>query len=135
MENKMRLSTPVKTYSFYDQNDEFLFELRFDPSDIGIMERAEEVEKRLESLQPKDETEVLNASKEVKKQIDYLLNTQAADRIFAVSNPFSLLDSGKFFVEEVLGAINKLIEKEMKGKMKKVSRRAESYAANYQSHE
>ncbi len=123
MENKMRLSTPVKTYSFYDQNDEFLFELRFDPSDIGIMERAEEVEKRLESLQPKDETEVLNASKEVKKQIDYLLNTQAADRIFAVSNPFSLLDSGKFFVEEVLGAINKLIEKEMKGKMKKVSRR------------
>jgi hypothetical protein len=135
MENKMRLSTPVKTYSFYDQNDEFLFELRFDPSDIGIMERAEEVEKRLESLQPKDETEVLNASKEVKKQIDYLLNTQAADRIFAVSNPFSLLDSGKFFVEEVLGAINKLIEKEMKGKMKKVSRRAEAYAANYQSHE
>ena len=135
MENKMRLSTPVKTYSFYDQNDEFLFELRFDPSDIGIMERAEEVEKRLESLQPKDETEVLNASKEVKKQIDYLLNTQAADRIFAVSNPFSLLDSGKFFVEGVLGAINKLIEKEMKGKMKKVSRRAEAYAANYQSHE
>lgn len=135
MENKIKLTTPVKTYSFYDQNDEFLFDLRFDPSDIGIMERADEVEKRLKSLQPKDETDVLEASKEVKKQIDYLLNTQAADRIFAVSNPFSLLDSGKFFLEEVLDAINHVVEKEMKGKMKKINRRAEAYAAKYQDHE
>lgn len=135
MENKITLSTPVKTYSFYDQNDKFLFDLYFDPSDIGIMERAEEVGKYLENIKPKDETEVLSASKEVKKQIDYLLNTQAADQIFSISNPFSLLDSGKFFVEEVLDAINHLVEKEMNHKMKKVNRRLEAYTEKYQSHE
>lgn len=78
-----------------------------------------------------DADEMFKASDEVKKQMDYLLNYNVSNEIFAKCNPFTLTDSGDFYVEKVFEEIGGLIEEKMNKRLEKKKAKIRKATAAY----
>lgn len=133
MGNKIVIDTADKEYSFYNKRDEHLFDIILNPADLDIVKRYDTVVDTLNNLDIKDDDvdAFYKADVMMKEQIDYLLNAPLSGKVFAQCNPFSPLESGKLFVEEVLEAVASVIEKEMNVRTKKVNSRIQKYTAKY----
>lgn len=132
---ELRVDTGAVTVPIYDSNDgELLGEFKFNPNDMDIVKRYEQVADALNKISvPEDAgNEALFAvSDEMKKQLDFLLNYPVSAGIFAKCNPLTLTANGDFYIENVIEGIGNLIEKTMKvrldKKMEKVRRATEKY--------
>ena len=133
MGNKIVIDTADKEYSFFNKRDEHLFDIILNPADLDIVKRYETVVDTLNALDIKDDDVdgFYKADTMMKEQIDYLLNAPLAEKVFSRCNPFTPLESGKLFVEEVLEAVASVIEKEMNVRTKKVNSRIQKYTAKY----
>ena len=105
----------------------------FRPSDTNIVKRYEEVVDFFNNFQVPEDTEqaIQAAEKELTDKMSYLIGGDAEEAFFSIMGPFSALASGELFVENVLGAISKVIEKEMSVRTKQVQRRMNKYVAKY----
>ena len=74
---------------------------------------------------------IRTAEKEMIEKMSYLIGGDAGEAFFTILGPFSVLASGELFIENVLGAIAKVIEREMSIRTKKVQRRMNKYVAKY----
>lgn len=138
-ENKIVLNTPDKKYSFYNQFEEHLFDICFNPADFDIVKRCDEAINNLNKFQADSinnlskESDQLEALEQyVKEQTDFIFNKKMADTIFENNNPINLLESGKMFFEEVFEAISKIMEKEFGARVKKLDVNVSKYTAKYQ---
>lgn len=95
-----------------DRNEK-IGEFRYNPSDIDIAQRYEQVAKNLEDAKISDNPdveEVFAFSNMIKDQFDYLLNYKVSDALFAKCNPLTPLSDGEFYCVRVLDGIVKLFE-------------------------
>ena len=122
-----------KVYDIVNKMGKKLGEFEFRPSDTNIVKRYEEVVDYLNNFKMAEDTEeaFLAAENEIKVKMSYLIGGDAGEAFFSILGPFSALASGELFVENVLGAISKVIEKEMSVRTKKVQRRMNKYVAKY----
>nr|DAT58425.1 MAG TPA: hypothetical protein [Caudoviricetes sp.] len=130
-----------KEYDFLDADKNVLFTLRFNPSDINIVHRYNEAVEYLNTLDLPEISadngmkEFSAAVKDVEDQLtiilDRLVNANIAEPIYSVMNPFSVLENGKFYIEEIIDSIGKIIEKEMGVRTAKVQSRIKKYTAKY----
>lgn len=138
-------------YEFLDINGKPLFTICINPTDMGLIKRADELVDFLNNLiileeKTDDETEenrdletdmkvifmtLEKAEKELAEKLDHLFNAPISDQIYSVMDPFTPLKNGKLYIEEILDSISSVIEAEMKQRTKKVQSRMDKYTAKY----
>lgn len=131
--NDIIIDDGSKVYNIKNKNGKLLGKFEFRPSDTNIVKRYEEVVDFFNNFTVPEDTEqaMQTAEKEMTEKMSYLIGGDAGDAFFSIMGPFSALASGELFVENVLGAIAKVIEKEMDVRTKRVQRRMNKYVAKY----
>lgn len=133
-ELRRKVKTGALNVILTNESDEEIGRFSFNPSDLNIVKRYDEVLKNLNNMEiTEDATEkdVLALSEELEKQIDYLLNTKSSKNIFSICNPLTLTENGDFFIENILEEIANVIEdvtdKRLKKKAAKIKRATSKY--------
>lgn len=131
--NDIIIDDGSKVYNIKNKQGKMLGKFEFRPSDTNIVERYGEVVDFFNNFtvpENKDDA-IKTAEKEMIDKMSYLIGADSKEAFFSIMGPFSALASGELFVENVLGAIAKVIEKEMDVRTKRVQRRMNKYAAKY----
>ena len=131
--NDIVIDDGSKVYNIKNKQGKMLGRFEFRPSDTNIVKRYEEVVDFFNSFKlPEDANESMEtAEKELKEKMSYLIGADADESFFSIMGPFSALASGELFIENVLGAIANVIEREMSVRTKRVQRRMNKYVAKY----
>lgn len=131
--NDIVIDDGSKVYNIKNKQGKMLGRFEFRPSDTNIVKRYEEVVDFFNSFKlPEDTNESMEtAEKELKEKMSYLIGADADESFFSIMGPFSALASGELFIENVLGAIANVIEREMSVRTKRVQRRMNKYVAKY----
>lgn len=132
--NDIIIDDGSKVYNIKNKQGKILGRFEFRPSDTNIVHRYDEVVDFFNNFTlPDNADEVYKlAEKEMTEKMSYLIGGDAGEAFFSIMGPFSALASGELFVENVLGAISKVIEREMSVRTKKVQRRMNKYVSKYQ---
>ena len=112
-ELRRKVKTGALNVVLTNEDDEEIGRFPFNPVDLNIVRRYEEVVTNLEKMElPEDATEqdILELSDKLEGQIDYLLNSKASKSVFAICNPLTLTESGDFFIENIIVEIADIIE-------------------------
>lgn len=131
--NDIIIDDGSKVYNIKNKQGKMLGKFEFRPSDTNIVERYGEVVDFFNNFTVPEDTDqaIQTAEKEMMDKMSYLIGGDAGEAFFTIMGPFSALASGELFVENVLGAIAKVIEKELSVRTKKVQRRMNKYVAKY----
>lgn len=131
--NDIIIDDGSKVYNIKNKRGEILGKFTFRPSDTNIVNRYEEVIEFFNSFKMPEDTDqaIKVAEKEMTEKMSYLIGGDAGEAFFTIMGPFSALASGELFVENVLGAVANVIEKELSVRTKKVQRRMNKYVAKY----
>lgn len=132
--NDIIIDDGSKVYNIKNKQGKILGRFEFRPSDTNIVHRYDEVVDFFNNFTlPDNADEVYKlAEKEMTEKMSYLIGGDAGEAFFSIMGPFSALASGELFVENVLGAISKVIEREMSVRTQKVQRRMNKYVSKYQ---
>lgn len=131
--NDIIIDDGSKVYNIKNKQGKMLGKFEFRPSDTNIVERYEEVVDFFNNFtvpENKDDA-IKTAEKEMIDKMSYLIGADSKEAFFSIMGPFSALASGELFIENVIGAISKVIEKELSVRTKKVQRRMNKYVAKY----
>ena len=122
--NDIIIDDGSKVYNIKNKRGEILGKFTFRPSDTNIVNRYEEVVDFFNSFKiPEDTDQAIKvAEKEMKDKMSYLIGGDAGEAFFSIMGPFSALASGELFVENVLGAVANVIERELSVRTKRVQR-------------
>lgn len=131
--NDIIIDDGSKVYNIKNKQGKMLGRFEFRPSDTNIVKRYEEVVDFFNNFTVPEDTDqaIQTAEKEMTDKMSYLIGGDAGEAFFTIMGPFSALASGELFIENVLGAIAKVIEKELSVRTKKVQRRMNKYVAKY----
>lgn len=131
--NDIIIDDGSKVYNIKNKNGKMLGRFEFRPSDTNIINRYEEVVDFFNNFSLPDNTDEAYkvAEKEMTEKMSYLIGGDAGEAFFSIMGPFSALASGELFVENVIGSIARVIEKELSVRTKKVQRRMNKYVAKY----
>lgn len=131
--NDIIIDDGSKVYNIKNKQGKMLGRFEFRPSDTNIVKRYEEVVEFFDNFTVPEDTEqaIQAAEKEITEKMSYLIGGDSEEAFFSIMGPFSALASGELFIENVLNAIAKVIEKEMSVRTKKVQRRMNKYVAKY----
>ena len=132
-----QIKTSVKSaeYEFLDTDGKVLFVINFNP-DLDIARRYDKTVDFLNGMfayqKTADDTSLFFAKcDELKEQLNELFNSDIATPIFSVMNPFTPLESGKFYIEEIVEKLGVIVETELNTRVKKVQSRQNKYTAKY----
>ena len=104
----------------------------WNPSDLDDANRCEKVVEVFEKLHVDEnagDEELYKVSDEIKKQFEYLLNTDVS-ALFQI-NPLSPRPDGTLYAEYLLDVITTFIETEMDVRIKRTSARIKKYTGKY----
>lgn len=117
-----------------EDKGEKIGEFRFNPADIDIVKRYENVVEYLNSVNfDKEATaeDVMKFTDELKEKFNYLLNYNVAEGLFSKCNPLTPLANGDFYCENVLEGIAGLVETEMGSRIEKKKAKIRRATAKY----
>ena len=133
-ELRRKVKTGALNVVLTNENDEEIGRFPFNPVDLNIVRRYEEVVANLEKMElPEDATEqdILELSDKLEGQIDYLLNSKASKSVFAIFNPLTLTENGDIFIENIIFEISDIIDQvtdqRIKKKQAKIKRATSKY--------
>lgn len=131
--NDIIIDDGSKVYNIKNKQGKMLGKFEFRPSDTNIVKRYEDVVDFFNNFTVPEDTEqaIKTAEKEMTDKMSYLIGADAGEAFFSIMGPFSALSSGELFIENVLNAVSKVIEKEMSVRTQKVQRRMNKYVAKY----
>ena len=131
--NDIIIDDGSKVYNIKNKQGKMLGRFEFRPSDTNIVKRYEEVVDFFNNFTVPEDTDqaIQTVEKEMTDKMSYLIGGDAGDAFFSIMGPFSALASGELFIENVLGSIAKVIEKELSIRTKQVQRRMNKYVAKY----
>lgn len=145
-----QIKTAVKAgeeYEFLDVKGKHLFTVWINPSDLGMIQRAQDLADFLNDLdlsikdsegntkkEPtlEETAKILKENTEVlAEKLDGLFNADISAAIFSVMSPFTPLASGKMYIEEIVENLLDAITAETNARFKKVQSRQNKYTAKY----
>lgn len=134
--NRITIDDGSRVYDIVNKRGELLGQFPFVPSDIGIVDRYKHTIQVFDELQTSigdkpEETAITEMSEKMKKEIDYLFNADVSGTFFKITGPFSILGSGEFFVENVIRAVQGVIEAETGTRLERTKSRASKYTERY----
>lgn len=115
--------------------------IRFNPTDISIIERAQRVKKeigeevkKLDALEINDDEAVAKAVEEVnkiiKEKINYIFGSDVSETVFGVQSPLTSAN-GITLAERFIAAAIPVIQKEIEEEDKKSKARMSKYTERY----
>lgn len=133
-----QIKTNVKAaeYEFLDADGNVLFTIRFN-TDLDIARRynrtVDFLNRMFSDLEKDDKKSDAFFEKcdELKEKLNELFNSDIATPIFSIMNPFSPLESGKFYIEEIMEKLGDIVEAEFDTRVKRVQSRQNKYTAKY----
>ena len=136
MAEKITFNTGAKSYEIVDQDGNELGVFRFIPADAGILKRYKEAAAFFsginDRIKNKDFEEILpELEKEAGEKIDLLFGASVSESFFKITSPFTIIDSGETFAEQIITVIGGIIEKELSEREKKQQARIDEYVAKY----
>lgn len=138
--NKIKIDDGSKVYDIENMRGETIGQFSFVPSDMGIIERYNHTIGVFENLQDKlneneDDSDLIKvkeeAETEIKREIDYLFDADVSGSFFKGKSPFTPLENGEFYVENVINAVKSVIELETGKRLGKAKTRASKYTQKY----
>lgn len=130
----MTVDTGALGVDILDVDGNKVGELEFNPADLSIIRRYEEVVENLNALNFDDEDGYEAAKKmeaSIKEQLDYLLACEASKGAFSKYSPLAVKEDGDFFFEGIFEGVAKLIEEHtntrLEAKLAKVRKATEKY--------
>lgn len=135
--NDITINDGSRVYNIKNQRGELLGKFTFNPSDVdGMIERYDHAVSTFQELQDSigadaDGKNISEVSGKMKDEIDYLFNADVSGTFFKFASPFSILESGEFYVENIIKSIQAVIEKETGRRMERVKSRASKYTQKY----
>lgn len=134
MAKQIQTSVKQAEYEFLDSDGGILFTLRFNP-DLDIARRYEKtvdfLNNMFEGQDEKDIDAFFAKSDELKEQLNEMFGSDISTPIFSVMNPFTPLENGKFYVEEIIEKLGQIVESELNVRVKRVQSRQSKYTAKY----
>jgi hypothetical protein len=134
MAKQIQTSVKQAEYEFLDSDGGILFTLRFNP-DLDIARRYEKtvdfLNNMFEGQDEKDVDAFFAKSDELKEQLNEMFGSDISTPIFSVMNPFTPLENGKFYVEEIIEKLGQIVESELDVRVKRVQSRQSKYTAKY----
>ena len=73
--------------------------------------------------------------KEAGEKIDLLFGAPVSEKFFKITSPFTVLESGETFAEQIITVIGGIIEKELEAREKAQQERVRKYTAKYTKEE
>ena len=136
MAEKITFNTGAKSYEIVDQDGNELGVFLFIPSDAGILKRYKEAAAFFsginDRIKNKDFEKILpELEKEAGEKIDLLFGASVSESFFKITSPFTIIDSGETFAEQIITVIGGIIEKELSEREKKQQTRIDEYVAKY----
>ena len=139
MSNQIIIDDGLKTYELVNKDKKVLGEISFNPTDVNIAKRYEDVVKQLEKInidvnvedQELIAKELKKVDEIISKQINYLIGTDIADTLFAIMGPYSLMSSGQFYIEYIMEVIGKIISQETGVRVKKMNKHIQKHTSKY----
>lgn len=133
-----QIQTNVKAaeYEFLDADGNILFTIRFNP-DLDIARRYNKTVDFLNKMfanvgnDEKSADVFFDKCDELREELNELFNCDIATPIFSVMNPFTPLESGKFYIEEIMEKLGDIVEAEFDTRVKRVQSRQNKYTAKY----
>lgn len=128
----LTINTGDVTYEILNENGEEIGKIRFNPADIDITRRVDEVVKRFTKMKfPKKLTTeaVYEFSDTIKESFDYLLNRKVSDEIFKVCNPLTIMADGNYFYAGVMDSIMEIITAEIKKRREQSAKKIDEAVA------
>lgn len=135
--NDIIVNDGSRVYNIKNQRGELLGKFTFNPSEVdGIILRYDHATAKFQELQDSigadaDGKRIAEISGKMEKEIDYLFNADVSGTFFRFASPFSILESGEFYVENIIRSIQAVIERETGRRMEKVKSRASKYTQKY----
>ena len=133
-ELRRKVKTGALNVVLTNEDDTEIGRFSFNPVDLNIIRRYEEVVANLEKMEVSEdatEKDILELSDRLEEQIDYLLNSKASKSVFAICNPLTLTESGDFFIEniivEIADVIEQVTDQRIKKKQAKIKRATSKY--------
>lgn len=140
MGNVIKIDDGSEVFDIVNIRGELLGQFTFIPSDFDLVKRYEDTVEAFEKMQTElqeKENPSLDDIKELDKrmgeQVDYLFHAHVSEKFFSITSPFTMLNSGQFFVENVINAIRSVIEEKRNVKLKAVQNHMKKYTAKYKS--
>lgn len=134
MAKQIQTSVKQAEYEFLDSDGGILFTLHFNP-DLDIARRYEKtvdfLNNMFEGQDEKDIDAFFAKSDELKEQLNEMFGSDISTPIFSVMNPFTPLENGKFYVEEIIEKLGQIVESELNVRVKRVQSRQSKYTAKY----
>ena len=139
MGNTIVIRDGLKTYDIVNQDGKILGQFSFNPSDANILDRHAEVIDALEKIEAEISNEkeksleesYRDAHKLVCEKLDYLLGANVSEKFFSIMGPFSPLDNGQLFIENVIDAIGMAISAETGSRFKKINTKIQKHTSKY----
>ena len=140
MGNVIKIDDGSEVFDIVNTRGEILGQFTFIPSDFDLVKRYEETVAAFEQMQAElnsADNPSLDIIKELDRkmgeQVDYLFNAKVADKFFSITSPFTILNSGQFFVENVINAIRGVIEEKRDVKLKAIQSHVQKYTQKYKA--
>ena len=134
-ENIIKVSTGAKTYGLVDADGEEIGSFKFNPSDLDIGRRYEQVQDWLMSVhfEGEDPTkeEVYAFTDDLCERFDFLMGYHVSETLFKVCNPLTPTENGDTYVEVLMDAIADVIIKETETRVEKKAKRIKKATAKY----
>lgn len=134
---RVKIDDGSKTYEIVNLEDQVIGTFTFNPSDMSIIEKYDAVIASLEQyftgLSEAGFTQeaMIEAQNNVKAKLSELVGGNAIDSFFSICAPFTPMQNGALYLENVVNALGGIIEKETKKRMKKVETRMDKYLQGY----
>lgn len=137
---KVVFQTGAKSYQIVDPEGNELGVFRFTPTDAGILNRYKEVAAYFSKLGERIKGENLEAilpdlEKEAGEKIDLLFGAPVSENFFKITSPFTVLEDGEIFAEQIIKTIGSVIDKEFAEREEKQQERIRKYTAKYEKKE
>lgn len=132
---RIQINDGSKSYEIVNQNDKVLGVFTFNPSDMNIIDKYNDVVESLKTATEKmstgKEEGLTEASSLIREKMDILFGEDTSKTFFSITGPLTPLSNGQLFVENVLEEIGAIVEKEMNVRVKKVRERMDKYTEKY----
>lgn len=139
--NRIVVDDNTKEYEVVNKKGKVLGAFFINPTDFNISKRADEVLGHIDGIisgmhgndgaTDEETMKALDeASETIKREIDYIFDGNASETFFSTTNPFSLVD-GKFYIENVIVAIQAVIKKEFGKEVEKSRKRMSRHTGKY----
>lgn len=134
MAKKIKINDGSETYEIVDKSDNLICEMRINPSDTGLIKKADEIINAINAFELKDDDElssIVELDALLVEKMGDLLGKDVAEKLFEKTAPCSPLDNGNLYIAEVLEGIIPVIESVTNKRAQQMQKRIEKYTAAY----